>query len=68
MGSLYACGDSEVVGNLANKLGIIIMLVFFLSRIEVFKKLILKKIISCDKSCWRLYSGRASWAPIPVYR
>lgn len=36
----------EVVGNLANKLGIIIMLVFFLSRIEVFKKLILKKIIS----------------------
>ena len=36
----------EVVGNLANKLGIIIMLVFFLSRIEVFKKLILKKVIS----------------------
>ena len=36
----------EVVGNLANKLGIIIMLVFFLSRIGVFKKLILKKVIS----------------------
>ncbi len=36
----------EVVGNLANKLGIIIMLVFFLSRIKVFKKLILKKVIS----------------------
>ncbi|MDD2574011.1 MAG: LytS/YhcK type 5TM receptor domain-containing protein [Bacillota bacterium] len=36
----------EVVGNLANKLGIIIMLVFFLSRISVFKKLILKKVIS----------------------
>lgn len=36
----------EVVGNLANKLGIIIVLIFFLSRIEVFKKLILKKVIS----------------------
>jgi two-component system sensor histidine kinase LytS len=36
----------EVVGNLANKLGIIIMLVFFLSRVNVFKKLILKKVIS----------------------
>jgi len=36
----------EVVGNLADKLGIIIMLVFFLSRIGVFKKLILKKVIS----------------------
>lgn len=36
----------EVVGNLANKLGIIIMLVFFLSRMGVFKKLILKRVIS----------------------
>lgn len=36
----------EIVGNLANKLGIIIVLVFFLSRIRVFKKLILKKVIS----------------------
>ncbi|MBA1335490.1 MAG: Autolysis histidine kinase LytS [Firmicutes bacterium] len=36
----------EVIDNLANKLGILIMLVFFLSRVRVFKKLILKKDIS----------------------
>jgi two-component system sensor histidine kinase LytS len=36
----------EVIHNLANKLGILIMLVFFLSRMGVFKKLILKKDIS----------------------
>lgn len=36
----------EVINSLANKLGLLIILVFFLSRIGVFKKLILKEHIS----------------------
>jgi len=36
----------DVIYSLANKLGILIILVFFLSRIGIFKKLILKKHIS----------------------
>lgn len=36
----------EVIHNLANKLGILIILVFFLSRLGIFKKLILKNHIS----------------------
>ncbi len=36
----------EVINNLANKLGILIIIVFFLSRVGTFKKLLLKRHIS----------------------